>query len=72
MAIPVCGVRREVGRGYRLDTAKGDLIEAMGGGPDVQITLAESFSQMDGPGPSGRVIRVRAQSAPGLMGPPAA
>ncbi|MDR2338630.1 MAG: hypothetical protein LBF40_00595 [Deltaproteobacteria bacterium] len=67
MTIPVYGVRRAVGRDYRLDRAEADLLEAMGGGDDLQVTLRESFNQLGDYGRSGRVIRVRAQSAPGLI-----
>ncbi|MDR2613527.1 MAG: hydantoinase/oxoprolinase family protein [Deltaproteobacteria bacterium] len=82
LSIPTLNVRRRIGRDYTLEDAKRDLLEAMAGagrgagggagpaqdGGAFQFTLAESFNQMGGRGRSGRVIRVKAQEAPGLMG----
>ncbi|MDR1035768.1 MAG: hypothetical protein LBT40_04140 [Deltaproteobacteria bacterium] len=69
LSMPTLNVTRRIGRDYGLEDAKRDLLEAMGpAGATAQFTLAESFNQMGGRGRSGRVIRVRAQEAPGLMG----
>jgi hypothetical protein len=68
MTIPSLGVRRSVGNNYTLEDAKRELMEAIGGSGAAQFTLAESFNQMGGRGGSGRVIRVKAQEPPGIMG----
>jgi N-methylhydantoinase A/oxoprolinase/acetone carboxylase beta subunit len=66
MSAPTLGASREIGPGYDLGRARGDLLELMGGGEDLRVTVSESFSQISDAGRSGRVIRVAAQSAPGL------
>ncbi|MDR1395292.1 MAG: hypothetical protein LBK52_03855 [Deltaproteobacteria bacterium] len=66
LSIPTLSIRRQIDRTYTLDQAKGDLLEAMDD-PLVQITEAEVFNQVSDYGSSGRVMRVRAQSAPGLV-----
>jgi N-methylhydantoinase A/oxoprolinase/acetone carboxylase beta subunit len=71
MSIPVLGIQRGIPRGYGLKDAEADLISAMGGAADLRVTQAECFSQL-GEGEdegSGKVMRVRAQTAPGLVGP---
>ncbi|MDR3155392.1 MAG: hydantoinase/oxoprolinase family protein [Deltaproteobacteria bacterium] len=68
LSIPTLNIRRRIGSGYTLEDAKREILEALGGAGAAQLTLAESFNQMGGRGRSGRVIRVKAQEAPGLMG----
>ncbi|MDR1081174.1 MAG: hypothetical protein LBQ79_09510 [Deltaproteobacteria bacterium] len=69
LSVPTLDVRRKIGRDYGLEDAKRDLLLAMGpAGETAQFTLAESFNQMGGRGRAGKVIRVRAQEPPGLMG----
>jgi N-methylhydantoinase A/oxoprolinase/acetone carboxylase beta subunit len=69
VSIPTLNVRRRIGRDYTLEDAKRDLLEAMGGPESgVKLTMAESFNQMGGRGRAGKVIRVKAQEPPGLMG----
>ncbi|MDR1086342.1 MAG: hypothetical protein LBP22_16170 [Deltaproteobacteria bacterium] len=66
MSIPTLNVSREIPARYTLDEAKNDLLAAMGD-EAVQITQAEIFNQVSDYGASGRVIKVRAQSRPGLI-----
>ncbi|MDR1039195.1 MAG: hydantoinase/oxoprolinase family protein [Deltaproteobacteria bacterium] len=69
LSIPTLNIRRRIGGNYTLEDAKRELLDALGGSDgSVQLTMAESFNQMGGRGRSGRVIRVKAQEAPGLMG----
>jgi N-methylhydantoinase A/oxoprolinase/acetone carboxylase beta subunit len=74
MSAPTLGESRKINPSYNLDQAKQDLLDLMGGRPDVRVTSAESFSQFHEYGRAGKVIRVTAQSAPGLVarlaGPP--
>jgi N-methylhydantoinase A/oxoprolinase/acetone carboxylase beta subunit len=67
MSVPTLGRRRKINSSYNLETAKRELLELMGGGSDLRITSAESFSQFHEYGRAGKVIRVTAQSAPGLV-----
>jgi N-methylhydantoinase A/oxoprolinase/acetone carboxylase beta subunit len=67
MSIPTLGVVRPIGREYNLDVAKKELLEAIKAQERARLTLAESFNQVSDSGHTGRVIRVKAQGAPGLM-----
>jgi N-methylhydantoinase A/oxoprolinase/acetone carboxylase beta subunit len=67
MTVPTLGKRKDINSRYDLETAKRDLLELMGGGSDLRITSAESFHQFHEYGRAGKVIKVTAQSAPGLV-----
>ncbi|MDR0622755.1 MAG: hypothetical protein LBJ61_12925 [Deltaproteobacteria bacterium] len=67
MSAPTLGKQRKINSSYDLETAKRDLLELMGGGSDLRITSAESFYQFHEYGRAGKVIKVTAQSAPGLV-----
>ncbi|MDR1656284.1 MAG: hypothetical protein LBT47_01850 [Deltaproteobacteria bacterium] len=67
LSAPTLGCRRSIGFSYTVDEAKRELLSLMGGGGDLRITAEESFSQLSDAGRSGKVIRVAAQSAPGLV-----
>ncbi|MDR1164393.1 MAG: hypothetical protein LBO66_00710 [Deltaproteobacteria bacterium] len=70
MTIPTLGVKRDISANYDLGKAVQDLLAALQGlASEPQITLAESFDQMTGRG-VGKIIRVKAQTAPGLLAPP--
>jgi N-methylhydantoinase A/oxoprolinase/acetone carboxylase beta subunit len=66
MSAPTLGRSRRIYSSYNLLEAKNELLEMMGGGADLRITAQESFAQISEAGRSGKVIRVAAQSAPGL------
>jgi hypothetical protein len=67
MSVPTLGKQREINSSYDLEKAKMELFELMGGGSDLRITSAESFSQFHELGRAGKIIKVTAQSAPGLV-----
>ncbi|MDR2302821.1 MAG: hypothetical protein LBF38_12385 [Deltaproteobacteria bacterium] len=67
MSAPTLGKQRKIDSSYDLETAKRDLLELMGGGNDLRVTAAESFHQFHEYGRAGKVIKVTAQSAPGLV-----
>jgi N-methylhydantoinase A/oxoprolinase/acetone carboxylase beta subunit len=67
LSAPTLGCQRSIGFDYTVTQAKEDLLALMGGGADLRITAEECFSQLSEAGRSGKVIRVAAQSAPGLM-----
>jgi N-methylhydantoinase A/oxoprolinase/acetone carboxylase beta subunit len=66
LTIPTLGVRRKIGNDYNLDKAKQDLINSMGDS-SVHVTLAESFNNYGGWRTTSKIIRVKAQSSPGLI-----
>jgi N-methylhydantoinase A/oxoprolinase/acetone carboxylase beta subunit len=67
LTIPTLGIQRQIGSRYSLDEAKAELLKAMGE-PTAQIVFAEIFNQVSDYGESGRVMRAKAQTAPGLVG----
>lgn len=75
MSIPALGVSGAIGRDYDLRKAETDILAAMKcalasmpeAGPP-QVTEAEVFNQLTGHGRADKIIRVRAQAAPGLLG----
>jgi hypothetical protein len=67
MSVPTLGRRPQINISYRQARAEAELLELMGGDPEVRITSSECFSQFHEYGRAGRVIRVTAQSAPGLI-----
>jgi hypothetical protein len=66
LSIPTLGIQKRIGARYSLEEAKSELLSALGEG--AQIVAAEIFNQVSDYGESGRVIRARAQTAPGLIG----
>lgn len=75
MSIPGLGLSRAIGPGYHLAEAENELLaalraavagQALAGPP--QIVEAESFNQLGGYGRAGRIFRLVAQTAPGVMG----
>jgi N-methylhydantoinase A/oxoprolinase/acetone carboxylase beta subunit len=67
MSAPTLGKQKKINSSYDLEMAKRDLLELMGGGSDLRITSAESFYQFHEYGRAGKVIKVTAQSSPGLV-----
>lgn len=75
MSIPALGLSRPIGRDYRQSQAEADILQALGeiisrsphSGP-ARVVEAESFNQLSGWGRADRIIRVRAQAAPGYLG----
>ncbi|MDR1578690.1 MAG: hypothetical protein LBT86_10785 [Deltaproteobacteria bacterium] len=65
LSVPTLNIQRSISSRYTLDEAKADLLAALG--EEAQITFAEIFNQVSDYGDSGRVMRVRAQTAPGLI-----
>ncbi|MDR1546292.1 MAG: hydantoinase/oxoprolinase family protein [Deltaproteobacteria bacterium] len=65
LSVPTLGRRRTIDQRYGLEEAKKELLDCLGGST-AQVTAAECFAQIGDYGRSGRVIRVAAQSAPGL------
>lgn len=73
MTIPDFGVEKAIGKDYRLEDAKADIMAAFAsaaegeaGPSEVRIAYAESFAMLDDRGGRGRTLRVRAQRAAGL------
>jgi hypothetical protein len=65
LSIPTLNITRSIDSNYSLDDAQKELLSLLPG--QVQITAAEIFNQVSDYGASGRVMRVRAQSTPGLI-----
>ncbi|MDR1608838.1 MAG: hypothetical protein LBT38_10585 [Deltaproteobacteria bacterium] len=68
LSVPTFGLKRQIGSRYDLDEAKAELLGILGS--EAQITFAEIFNQVSDYGDSGRVMRVRAQTSPGLISQP--
>lgn len=75
MSIPALGVSGSIGRDYDLKKAETDILVALKcalaalpeAGPP-QVTETENFNQLTGYGRADKIIRVRAQAAPGILG----
>ncbi|MDR2142100.1 MAG: hypothetical protein LBR11_09995 [Deltaproteobacteria bacterium] len=69
LSAPTLNLQRQIGHRYTLDEAKAELLAALAaqGQREAQITQAEVFAQVSDYGESGQVIRVRAQTTPGLL-----
>ena len=75
MSIPALGVSGAIPKNYDLKKAETDLLAALKcalaampeAGPP-QVIEAEVFNQLSGCGRADKIIRVRAQAAPGLLG----
>ena len=75
MSIPALGISGAVARDYDMKKAETDVLTALKcalanmpeAGPP-QVTEAEVFNQLTGYGRADKIIRVRAQAAPGLLG----
>jgi N-methylhydantoinase A/oxoprolinase/acetone carboxylase beta subunit len=67
MSAPTLGKQKKINSSYDLEMAKRDLLELMGGSNDLKITATECFSQFSEYGRAGKVIKVSAQSTPGLV-----
>ncbi|MDR0548625.1 MAG: hypothetical protein LBI10_04335 [Deltaproteobacteria bacterium] len=65
LSIPTLGIQKKIGARFDLEQAKATLLAALG--PNSQIVAAEIFNQVSDYGDSGRVMRARAQTAPGLI-----
>ncbi|MDR1486966.1 MAG: hydantoinase/oxoprolinase family protein [Deltaproteobacteria bacterium] len=66
LSVPTLNYYRNIDSRYRLENAKAELLKLMGG-EQISITAEESFNQLSDRGQSGKVIRVAAQSATGLI-----
>jgi N-methylhydantoinase A/oxoprolinase/acetone carboxylase beta subunit len=67
MSVPTLGQQRKISSSYDLETAESDLLNIMGRSQDLKITSKECFSQFHEYGRAGKVIKVTAQSSPGLV-----
>ncbi len=83
MSIPDLGVEKDIQRGYSLSDAENDMRDAFGhvqssddsfdaglsdgDGQGMQVVYAESFAMLDDRGGRGRIVRLRAQLAAGLL-----